>query len=130
MRAIAIDIVRGLSAAAVLLSAVVHLDLWQLQGFREIDVIGPLFLLNAVGGLVIGVATVCWRHWLPLLAAAGFGTVTLVAFWISVVHGLFGLKEVAIGPPQLLAEFAELAAVGFGLLGMGLLWQEARERAR
>ena len=49
MRDFAMDTSRGLAAAGVPLSAVVHLDLWQ-RGIRDIDAIGSLFLVNAVGG--------------------------------------------------------------------------------
>lgn len=110
-----------MAAAGVLLSAVVHLDLWDLQGYREIATIGPLFLLNVIAGLVIGIGVLLWRHWLPALAAAGFGAATVIAFWISVVHGLFGIKETATGSSQVLAEVAELVAVLFGLLAAALL---------
>jgi hypothetical protein len=127
MRDFAVDTSRGLAAAGVLLSAVVHLDLWQ-QGFRDIHTIGPLFLLNAVGGLIIGVALVVWRHWLPAAAAVGFGAATVAAFWISVMHGLFGVKETATGTPEVLAELAEYASVFFGLAAAALLWQALRER--
>lgn len=115
------DLFRGLAAGGVLLCAVVHLDLWDVQDFRQLRTIGPLFLLNAVGGLVIGLAILVWRHWLPLLAGAGFAALTLAAFWISVVHGLFGLKEVATGSAQLLAEVAEIVAAVFGLAAALLL---------
>ena len=57
---VAIDVMCGLAATGVLLSAVVHFDLWYAQGFREVDTIGPLFLLNAIGGLVIGLVLICW----------------------------------------------------------------------
>jgi hypothetical protein len=127
MRDFAMNTSRGLAAAGVLLSAVVHLDLWQ-QGFRDIHTIGPLFLLNALGGLIIGVALLVWRHWLPPVAAVGFGAATVVAFWISVTHGLFGVKETATGTPEVLAELAEYAAVFFGLAAAALLWQAMRER--
>jgi hypothetical protein len=128
MRDFAIDTSRGFAAAGVLLSAVVHLDLWQ-QGFRDIHTIGPLFLLNVIAGLVIGVALLVWRHWLPAVAAVGFGLATVIAFWISMTHGLFGVKETASGMPEVLAELAEYAAVFFGLAAAALLWQAKRERA-
>jgi hypothetical protein len=106
----------------VLLSAVVHLDLWQ-QGFRDIHTIGPLFLL------VIGVAILVLRRWLPAVAAVRYGAATVVGFWISVVHGLFGVKETATGMPEALAELAAYAAVFFGLAAAALLWQATGERA-
>lgn len=127
MRAVT-DLCRGLAAAGVLLSAVVHLDLWDVQDFRQIDTIGPLFLLNAIGGLALGLVILVWRHWLPVLAAAGFGVTTLVAFWISVVRGLFGLKEVATGSAQILAEVAEIVAVVFGLAAAALLRSRSARR--
>jgi hypothetical protein len=115
MRNFVIDSARGLAAAGVLLSGVVHLDLWQ-QGFRDVATIGPLFLLNAIAGLVLGVVIVVWRHWLPAFLGAGFGLVTVVFFWISVVHGLFGVKETAGGSSEVLAQVAEYAAIVFGLI--------------
>jgi hypothetical protein len=127
MRNFVIDTSRALASAGVLLSAVVHLDLWD-QGFRDIQTIGPLFLLNVIAGLVIGVALLVWRHWVPAVAAVGFGAATVFAFWISVVHGLFGVKEVATGTPEVLAELAEYAAVAFGVAAAVLLWQAIRQR--
>jgi hypothetical protein len=126
MRNATIDVSRGLAAAGVLLSATVHLDLWDLQRFRDIPTIGPLFLLNVLAGLAIGVLVLAWRHWLPALAAAGFGAATVLAFWISVVHGLFGLKETATGSSQVLAEVAEYVAVAFGLLAAAGLRRRRR----
>ena len=126
MRSTTIDVSRALAAAGVLLSGVVHLDLWDVQRFRDIPTIGPLFLLNVVAGLVLGVAVLVWRHWLPALAAAGFGAATVLAFWISVVHGLFGLKEVATGSSQVLAEVAEYVAVLFGVVAALGLWLARR----
>jgi hypothetical protein len=76
-RGIVLDAARGLAAAGVLLSADVHLDLWDLQRYRQIHIIGALFLLNVVAGLALGIAVLVWRHWLPSLAAAGFGAATL-----------------------------------------------------
>lgn len=124
-----VDVFRGLAAGGVLLSAVVHLDLWDVQDFRQLDTIGPLFLLNAIGGLILGLVVLAWRHWLPLFAGVGFGVLTLAAFWISVVHGLFGLKEVATGSAQILAEVAELTAVVFGVAAIVLLRRDVSRPA-
>ena len=45
---------RILTAVAVLVSAYVHLKLW-LDGFRDLDKIGPAFMTNAVAGVVIAI---------------------------------------------------------------------------
>lgn len=119
------DLARGLAAAGVLVSAEVHFNLWYADGFADIAGIGPMFLLNAVGGLTIGLVVLCWRHWLPALAAAGFGVLSLGAFALSVTVGLFGLKEVASGAPQLLAGVAEAVCAVFGLVAAVLLWRSA-----
>jgi hypothetical protein len=125
-RRAATNVARGLAVAGVLLSADVHLDLWYSQGFRDIPTIGPLFLLNAVSGVLIGLVVLSWSHWLPALVAAGFGAGTLVAFYLSVSVGLFGLHEVASGQPQVLAEVAEYVAVVFGGLASWMLWRQSR----
>jgi hypothetical protein len=101
---------RVIVAAAILVSGAVHLKLWA-DGFRDISVIGPLFLLNAVAALVIAVAVLLWRSWPPLLVAAGFGASTLVAFVISATVGLFGVHEVWSGGYVITANVAELVAL-------------------
>lgn len=107
-------VMRIVAAVAVLVSAAVHLKLW-LDGYRDIKVIGPSFMLNAVAGLVIAVLTVTWRHWLPLLATVGFGAATLGAFVISATVGLFGVHERWTGGAVLTAATAEVVAIAVGL---------------
>lgn len=108
---------RGLTASAVLVSSAVHLMLWA-QGFDSIAVIGPLFLLNAVGGLVIGLAVLLWRHWLPLLGAIGFGALSLAALLWSAAFGLFGVTETLNGAPQVTSIVTEAAAVLLAVAAM------------
>jgi hypothetical protein len=119
------DVARGLAATGVLLSAVVHLELF-VEGFSGVSVIGVLFLLNFAGGVVLGALLLTWRHWLPALAAAGYGLVTVVAFWISVAWGLFGVHETAGGAMEVLAQVAEYMAIVFGLLAAVLLLRGRR----
>lgn len=119
-------ILRVVTAAAVLVSGAVHLRLW-FQGFRDIAVIGPSFMLNAVAGLVIAVALVAWRHWLPWFLAAGFGAATLAAFVVSATVGLFGVHEVWTGGAVLTAAVSEVVALVGGLLGLVRALRSARQ---
>ena len=104
---------RLIVAAAVLVSGAVHFKLW-LDGMRDLSVIGPSFLLNAVAALVIAIGVLLWRSWLPLLAAVGFGAATLVAFVISATVGLFGVNEVWTGGYVVSAYVSELVALVVG----------------
>lgn len=101
---------RILTTAGVLVSAAVHLYLW-FDVFRDTHVIGPAFMLNAVGGLVIAVLLVLWRHWLPLLLGVGFGASTLGAFVVSATVGLFGVHEHWTGWPVWTAAVSEVVAI-------------------
>lgn len=109
--------IRLLAAAAVLVSAAVHLRLW-FEGFRSINVIGPAFMLNAVAGLVIAVLLLLWHHWVPLLLAIGFGASTLGAYLVSATVGLFGVHEVWTGAAVLTAAVAEVVAIVAALVAL------------
>jgi hypothetical protein len=100
---------RLIAAAAVTVSALVHLKLW-FDGVRHQDV-GPPFMLNAVGGLVIAVLLVTWRHWVPLLLGFGFGASTLAAFTIAATVGLLGDHEKWTGGYVWTAAIAEVVAM-------------------
>lgn len=104
-------------AVAVLVSAAVHLWLW-FDGFRVLDVIGPAFMVNAVAGVVIAVALVVWRHWLPLLAAVGFGAATFGAFLVSTTVGLFGVREPFFALWPMVANTSEVVAVVVGVVAL------------
>jgi len=106
---------RLIAAAAVLVSAAVHLKLW-IDVFRDEEVVGPAFLANAFGGLVIAVLLVLWRHWLPLLLAVGFGASTIGAFVIAATVGLFGVHEHWTGGYVWTAFASEVVAVLAGVL--------------
>ena len=106
---------RVVGAAAVLVSAAVHLYLW-FTGFRDLKIVGPSFMLNAVGGAVIAVLLVTWRSWVPALLTAGFGVSTLGAFILSTTVGLFGLHEQWVGWAVWTAAVAEVVAIVVGAL--------------
>lgn len=109
-------VLRAVTSAAVMLSGVVHLELWA-QGMSALSVVGPAFLVNAVAGLVLGVVLPLWEHWLPLLLAAGFGAATLGAFVLSTTVGFFGVHEQWRGAAVWLAAVSEGLAIVLGLTG-------------
>lgn len=118
-------IMRMLAAAAVLVSAVVHGKLW-FDGVRDEHMIGPAFMLNAIGGLVIALLLVTWRHWVPALLAVGFGAATLGAFIISATVGLYGVHEQWVGAPVWSCAIAEVVAI---LAGAAALAQSQPSRS-
>ena len=118
-------IMRLLAAAAVLVSAVVHGKLW-FDGVRDEHMIGPAFMLNAIGGLVIALLLVAWRHWVPSLLAVGFGVATLGAFIISATVGLYGVHEQWVGAPVWSCAIAEVVAI---LAGAAALAQSRPSRS-
>ena len=106
--------VRWITAAAVLVSAYVHLKEW-IDGFRHVDVIGPLFIVNVVAGVVIAILLVTWRHWMPPFLAFGFGAATLGGFVIAATWGLFGDHEQWQGDYVWTAAVTEAIAIIGGL---------------
>lgn len=103
------------AAAAVLVSAAVHLLMW-LDWARSEDLLGPAFLLNAVGGGVIVLLLLSWRHWLPGLLAAGFGLSTLAAFVLATTVGFFGTTATWDGWEVWTTAAAEVVAIIAGAL--------------
>ena len=104
---------RMLAAVGVLVSAAVHLWLW-LDGYRDIEVIGPAFMLNAVAGAVIAGLLLAWRHWIPAFLALGFGASTLLAFVLATTVGLFGTTANWTGWAVWVAATAEVLAIVAG----------------
>jgi hypothetical protein len=119
-------LVRAVVAAALLGSAWVHYDLWR-DGFSDIDVIGPLFLVNAVAGVVIAVAVLAWNHWIPAFLAAGFGVATLGAYVLSVTVGLFGVNEQFTTQAEVWGVITEAVCI---VLGIALIVMAVRPGRR
>jgi hypothetical protein len=79
--------------ALIIWSSAVHFHLWESVGYKQIPTIGPLFLLQSIGGLVIGLAVLAFRQVWAALLGFGFALSTLGGFLLSVTHGLFGFTE-------------------------------------
>jgi len=122
---------RFIAAIAVLVSAYVHLYEW-LNGMRHVHVIGPLFVVNIVSGVVIAVLLVTWKHWFAPFLAFGFGATTLAGFAIATTSaGLFGDHEKWQGSYIWVAAIAEAVTVLAALFSLSreLLTEPEREHS-
>ena len=89
-------------AALLAWSGVIHLQLWS-DGYRDISVIGPLFLVQAIASVTLAVTLVVFRR-LALLAAGAVAAVAAAAgLLLSASVGLFGYSE------SLAVPYAELS---------------------
>lgn len=101
-------------------SAGIHVLLWA-DGYKDIRVIGPLFLIQGVAGIVIAAGIVALR-WLALLAAgAGAGVATAGGLLLTVYAGLFGYRESLAVPYAALSLAVEFTAAFVLLAGAGVL---------
>src|SRR5215472_13956670 len=93
-------------AAFMVWSAVIHLELWS-DGYRDIPTIGPLFLAQSVGLIVLALAMVGLR-WLALVAAGAVALIaTAVGLLLTVHIGLFGYRESLSVPYAMLSLYVE-----------------------
>ncbi|HWE69536.1 MAG TPA: hypothetical protein VG205_04190 [Acidimicrobiales bacterium] len=97
-------------AVLVALSALIHLHLWS-TGYRQIPTIGPLFLLQAMAGLVVAAAIAASRHYLMAVIGAGFVAGTIAGLVVSVEVGLFGFQDSFRAPYATSSLILEGAAV-------------------
>jgi predicted lipoprotein with Yx(FWY)xxD motif len=106
-------VLRVIGAGCLLATAGIHLDLY-LTGYRTIPTIGPLFLLQVITGIVLGLAVLVTGSRLLALAGAGFALSTLGGYLLSVQFGLFGFREVrtTAGIVAGILEVAAFAALG------------------
>ena len=110
----------GIGAGFLVWSAVIHLELWS-DGYRDISVIGPLFLAQGIGCIILALAIVALR-WLALLAAGAVtGVATAVGLLLSVHVGLFGFTESLSVPYATLSLAVEFTAAFVLLVAVVLL---------
>jgi hypothetical protein len=109
----------GIGAGFLVWSGVIHLDLWA-DGYKDISVIGPLFLVQGIASILLAVAIVAFR-WLALLVAGALaGLATGADLLLSVYVGLFGYTESLTVPYAVLSLAVEFTAA-FVLLAAAVL---------
>ena len=118
----------GIGAGFLVWSGVIHLMLWS-DGYKDISVIGPLFLVQGIATIVLAVVIVAFR-WLALLAAGAVaGVATAVGLLLSVNVGLFGYTESLAVPYAELSLAVEFAAAFVLLVAACVLALAAPVRA-
>jgi hypothetical protein len=114
-------------AAFLVWSAVIHLELWG-DGYSTISVIGPLFLAQGIGSIVLAVAIVAFRRLALLAAGAVTGAATAVGLLLTAHGGLFGYTESLSVPYATLSLAVEFTAAFVLVLATGLLALAAHGR--
>ena len=109
----------ALAALCVLAAGFQHARLFH-RGYAEVELVGPLFLLNAIGSTFVVLALVFERVWLFVLGALAICVPSIVSIALSHSSGFLGFREGGHDPDALVIVVAELAAVALALLG-GLL---------
>jgi uncharacterized membrane protein YqgA involved in biofilm formation len=104
----------------ILWSSYIHFHLWQKLGYRHIPTIGPLFLVQSIVGVLLGLLVIAARRVWAAVLGAGFAASTMVGFFISIEHGLFGFKDSWSAPFAHQAFIVELATIGILVLAGGL----------
>ena len=109
----AVTLLAVAGAALLVWSGVIHLQLWS-DGYRDISVIGPLFLLQGIASIVLAVALAVFRRFALLAAGAVTAAATAVGLLLSASIGLFGYTEslaVPYAKMSLVVEFTSAAVL-------------------
>jgi len=109
----AVTVLAVAGAALMVWSGVIHLQLWS-DGYRSISVIGPLFLIQGIGGIALAVVTAVFRRVVLLAAGAVMMAATAAGLLLSAGIGLFGYRESLAVPyamSSLVVEFAGAAVL-------------------
>ncbi len=70
----------------------IHLQLWS-DGYRDISVIGPLFLIQGIASIALALVLVVFRRLVLLAAGAVLLAATAVGLLLSAGIGLFGYTK-------------------------------------
>jgi hypothetical protein len=103
-------------------SGVIHLYLWGKQyGYRDIPTIGPLFLLQGIAAVLIGLLVIVSRRVTVLLVAAGLLVASVIALILAIEVGLFGFRDSWLAPYAWTTFYEEIAGGVLLLAAAGVL---------
>ena len=109
----------GLAAVAVGVAGFLHGRLFH-EGYSQVAVVGPLFLLNLIGSGVVIALLLLRRPWLFALGALSISVGAVVSIVISHTTSLFGFAEHRYDARATAIVVAEGVATALVLLALGL----------
>jgi hypothetical protein len=120
---VAITVLIAGGAACTVYSGYIHLYLWGRQQFpyRDIPTIGPLFLIQGIAAILIGLLVIITRRLGALLVGAGLLVVSVVALIIDVEVGMFGFKDSWAVPYAKTTLYEEIVGAVLLLVAAGVL---------
>ncbi|HLI59708.1 MAG TPA: hypothetical protein VKV21_08590 [Solirubrobacteraceae bacterium] len=117
--ALPIRVTLALAAVAVGIAGYLHGRLFH-EGYAQVAVIGPLFLLNEISSGVVIALLFLRRPWLFAIGALGISVGAVVSIVISHTTSLFGFAEQRYDARATTIIVAECVAAGLVLLAFGL----------
>jgi hypothetical protein len=109
-------------AGCTVASGVIHLYLWGKQyGYRDIPTIGPLFMLQGIAAILIGLLAIVARRVAVLLVAAGLLVASVIALVLACEVGLFGFRDSWLAPYAWTSFYEEIVGGVLLLAAAGVL---------
>jgi hypothetical protein len=123
MARVAITAAILVGAALAVYSGYIHLYLWGRQPFpyKDVPTIGPLFLLQGIVAILIGVLVAISRRLFAVLIGAGLMVVSVAALVYDVEVGMFGFKDSLSVPYAKSTLYEEILGAVVLLIAAGVL---------
>jgi len=103
-------------------SGVIHLFLWgKHYGYRDIPTIGPLFLIQGIAAVLIGLLVIVSRQVGVLLVAVILLVASVTALVLAIEVGLFGFRDSWLAPYAWTTFYEEIAGGVLLLAAAGAL---------
>ncbi len=106
----------ALAGLCVLAAGFQHARLFH-RGYAEVEIVGLLFLMNAIGSMVVVLTLIFERVWMFVLGALSICVPSLISIAISHSSGFLGFREGGYDGDALVIVVAEAAAVVLALAG-------------
>ncbi|MBW3608737.1 MAG: hypothetical protein KY463_10335 [Actinobacteria bacterium] len=116
----------ALAALCVLVAGFQHARLFH-RGYAEVEIIGLLFVMNAIGSTLVVLTLIFERAWLFVLGTLSICVPSLVSIALSHSSGFLGFREGGYDGDALVVVVAEVAAVLLALAGAAKASSTLRE---